>query len=136
MKIERLDYIVTRWVSDGATELAEPVRYLLNGDAKITIQPRFRFDGASIPRFFWRVIGSPFVGRYRSAALLHDALYSAEIYSRRKCDHLFLVAMANDGVVWWRRNAMWAAVRIGGGFVWRKHTAQSVAEARELVIIG
>ena len=27
-------------------------------------------DGASIPRFFWRVIGSPFIGYYRRASVV------------------------------------------------------------------
>jgi len=29
-------------------------------------------DGASIPRAFWTLVGSPFTGRYRRAAVVHD----------------------------------------------------------------
>lgn len=29
-------------------------------------------DGASIPRFCWRIIGSPFIGLYRRASVIHD----------------------------------------------------------------
>jgi hypothetical protein len=29
-------------------------------------------DGASIPRLFWTVIGSPFAGKYRNASVVHD----------------------------------------------------------------
>ena len=32
------------------------------------------FDGASIPRFFWRVIGSPTNNSFLIAALVHDVL--------------------------------------------------------------
>lgn len=37
------------------------------------------WDGASIPRFFWWTIGSPFVGRYRWPSIFHDAGYSGEL---------------------------------------------------------
>lgn len=33
------------------------------------------FDGASIPRVFWRVVGPPMRALYRRAALLHDCAY-------------------------------------------------------------
>lgn len=33
------------------------------------------FDGASIPRLFWRLVGPPLRGTYRRGALLHDACY-------------------------------------------------------------
>lgn len=33
------------------------------------------FDGASIPRLFWRVVGPPLRATYRRGALLHDAAY-------------------------------------------------------------
>jgi hypothetical protein len=29
-------------------------------------------DGASIPQFLWSVIGSPYTGNYRRAAIIHD----------------------------------------------------------------
>ena len=34
------------------------------------------WNGASIPRFLWRVFGSPFVGKHRKPSVLHDYLCS------------------------------------------------------------
>ena len=34
------------------------------------------WNGASIPRFFWRIMGSPFVGRHRRPSVLHDWLWT------------------------------------------------------------
>lgn len=95
-----------------------------------TILKGFKTDGASIPRAFWWLIGSPFTGKYVEAALLHDALYASEFYDRELCDFIFLSEMQNQGVSWWRADLMYWAVRIGGYFVWKKHTKQSVAKAK------
>lgn len=29
-------------------------------------------DGASIPKIFWKIVGSPYVGNYRRASVIHD----------------------------------------------------------------
>ncbi len=29
-------------------------------------------DGASIPRIAWKVVGTPFYGKYRDASVIHD----------------------------------------------------------------
>jgi hypothetical protein len=129
--------IIDKWIDETFSELAAEVSFVVDIlDAKITIKPGFRWDGASVPRFFWRIVGAPMNGKYVPAALLHDALYAAELFPRAKCDAAFLEFMAQLGVAWWRRNAMWLAVRIGGGAVWRQHTARSVAAARRLVVVS
>jgi len=126
--------IVDKWLDETFSELAAPVSFVVDSlDAKITILPGFRWDGASVPRFFWRVVGAPFNGKYLPAALLHDALYAAELFPRKRCDAVFLEFMAQLGVPWWRRGAMYLAVRLGGGAVWRGHTARDVARARRLI---
>lgn len=69
-------------------------------------------DGASIPRFMWRVIGSPFTGKYRRAAIIHDAYYQdPEGRTRKDIDKMFYEAMRSDGVIWLKAQAMYRAVR-------------------------
>lgn len=85
-------------------------------------------DGASIPRFFWRIIGPPMTGRYRKAAVIHDAGYSGSLqwnvegqptaYTRKAMDTLFLRLMKALGVPWWRRRLMHWAVRWFGKGNW------------------
>ena len=135
--IEQIGSIIDKWIDADTSEIAAPVGFIVESlDAMVTIKPSFRWDGASVPRFFWRIVGAPMNGKYVPAALLHDALYAAEPFPRAKCDAAFLEFMAQLGVPWWRRNAMWLAVRWFGGAVWKQHTAQSVAEARELVKVS
>jgi len=91
-------------------------------------------DGASIPRFFWRVIGHPMMLPYVKAAVIHDAGYMdklewsykedgewvAEAHTRKEIDELFLALMKALGISWWRRTMMYQAVRWFGGKHWTK----------------
>jgi hypothetical protein len=97
----------------------------------ITVKPGLPTDGASIPRWAWRVIGGPFSGLYLGPALIHDALYAAEAMDRKKQDEIFLHAMKHVGVSGWKANVMYRAVRIGGGATYKAHTPESIAHARE-----
>jgi hypothetical protein len=88
-------------------------------------------DGASIPRLFWRLIGSPFTGKYRRAAIIHDAAYQGklELYTdkgakistrldRLSSDGLFLVLMEADGASQVLSHTIYQAVRIAGRWSW------------------
>lgn len=81
----------------------------------------FITDGASIPKIFWSLVGSPFTGLYRRAALIHDYLYFTQTTKRSYADKVFLEAMKVLGVSWWKRRLMWVAVRVGGWRPWNKH---------------
>ena len=108
-------------------EIVEDYTYV-RGSLRITVKKDFVFDGASIPRIFWRTIGPPMAGKYAHATLLHDELYVRKsLYrngqkikiSRKEADDLMLVVMKDDGESWWRRNAIHRGVRLGGGRAWR-----------------
>lgn len=102
----------------------------------IQVQSGFVTDFASIPKMFWSIIGSPLSGEYATASLIHDALYASEAYSRAECDRLFLVQMEADNVAYWKRTLMYYAVRVGGYFVWKRHTKESINKARMFIRLG
>lgn len=87
----------------------------------LSVPAGFVTDFASIPRALWPVIGHP-AGPYVQAAVLHDCLYREPgmFVTRAKADAIFLEAMEVLGVSWWRRRAMWAAVRAFGGAAWEE----------------
>ena len=93
---------------------------------RITINKGFDFDGASIPKPLWSIIGSPFTGNYVMAALFHDGLYAGEVLDRKVCDDIFLDLMKQYKVSYVKRYAMYLAVRLGGGKVWKEHTEKEV----------
>jgi hypothetical protein len=107
---------------------------------EIFIPALFIFDGASIPRFFWRVVGFPLSPRFIVAALIHDALFgkihgrvkiwlngeelssdqAQEFFDQKTTDLIFkgiLIVEQNSG---WKVRAMHRAVRMGGRFSFRK----------------
>lgn len=104
------------------TNPAEPfvtaVNHIADIDGRrIEIPEGFTNDLASIP-----AIGRPLikkVGRHSWAALVHDWLYDQQIGTRKEADKIFLDIMKKHGVSWWKRSAMYRAVRVGGWYAWR-----------------
>lgn len=92
---------------------------------EIRVRAGFVTDFASIP-WLARVL-LPKLGRYNKAAVIHDAIYEARVYTllpyrftRKEADVIFRDAMKELGVKPWQYNIMYWAVRIGGWMAWRK----------------
>ena len=100
----------TRLIGAQSFELLAPLVYE-NRLFIITVYPGFDYDGASIPKAFWSVIGPPMGELYSRAACLHDAMYAAKIFDRKTCDKLFHEAMLSDGVDSATAKQMYLAVR-------------------------
>lgn len=131
-----IKYPIIEQINDEEYALvAEYTTQLPNGDY-LLVFPDFIYDGASIPRCLWSIIGSPFTGTHSRAAFIHDVLYAAELYDRSTCDWLFLELMQACGTSWWKRNAMWSAVRSGGGIVWANHDKKEVEFNRKIAFIN
>jgi hypothetical protein len=104
----------------GKAVLGATVQYETD-DGHVYVAPAgMLFDGASIPRAAWSVIGHPFDARYLPAAVIHDALYQQQITSRARADAVFREALRANGVNRVRATTMWSAVRLGGGRGWRE----------------
>ena len=106
-----------------------------NKEITVFVKEGFIFDGASIPKVLWGIIGSPFSGKYRMAALIHDALYTVHDVDRKEADDIFFNQMKAEGVARWRMYAMYSAVRFFGGSSYRTDSHYSIDEAREFIII-
>lgn len=88
---------------------------------KYTIPEGFIWDGASIPRFAWRVIGHGFMQELRAATILHDLFYDTGIIPREKADLAMKEKLIEYGVSKVRAGMMYAAVRVGGSGPWKTH---------------
>ena len=107
-----------------------------NGTGTLVIKQKFLTDMASIPEVLWSIYcpyGDIFREVYLQSAIIHDALYSSELFSRAACDWTLLTAMQQQGCMWFTRNTFYTAVRAAGWAVWNKHTPKSIAAAREMV---
>lgn len=111
-------------------ELHEPVIYqpsLITKDGRvigtIIVPAGVVSDFASVPRFFWRVI-SPIDADVRMPAIVHDFLYTSQIWSKKVADRIFLEALIAHQAPRWKANAMYQAVNWFGGSAWNDHKAE------------
>ncbi len=71
-------------------------------------------DGASIPRLLWWVVGSPFVGRYRNASVVHDHYCELQNEPWEDVHRLFYHACLAGGVNKYKALIMYWAVYMFG----------------------
>ena len=71
-------------------------------------------NGASIPRIMWFFIGSPFVGKYRRASMVHDVCCERKQRSHNAVHSMFYRAMLCDGVPKYKAKIMYNAVKYFG----------------------
>ena len=100
---------------------------------RITVKKGFDFDGASIPQALWSVYGNPLSGKFRIAALVHDALYASQKVSRELADAIFLDLMKQHEVGYMKRQTMYYAVRSAGWYVWRRNTKEEIETYKEFI---
>lgn len=100
----------------------------------LRIMAGFVTDGASIPRFLWRVCGHPFSPYAVAPALAHDALYRSRLLPRAECDReLYALMQANGAVARSKAGSFWLAVRSGGWWPWMHHRRRGIQQMRQLV---
>ena len=80
----------------------------------------FVFDGASIPRFFWRIIDTPFSPFVLRAALVHDYIYRSHHIDKESADELFYSMLLEDGNSQFKAVVMYQAVKWFGLRAWNK----------------
>lgn len=80
----------------------------------VRIPEGYIFDGASIPRWAWSIVGYPFEPDLIEAACVHDWYCdrATHYFERVIGDNVFLKLLADAGVPTWRRAIMYAAVRL------------------------
>ena len=112
--------LVVRPLDDGVSWVLEQDFYFtLDNHGLLYAREGFCFDFASIPKILqW--FEQPATGKHRYAAFVHDWLCYKGFMTRYEADLVFLKFMKLDGVSWWKRNLMFAAVRLGGWLPWSK----------------
>ena len=103
---------------------------LPDNSVALTARRGFRFDGASIPRFFWRLFGHPYQMPLLPCALAHDALYATQLLPRADCDNAFLYLMRHSEIGLLKRYAVWLGVRLFGWLVWQRRSEKRIHGAR------
>lgn len=93
------------------------------------------YDGSSKPRVVWSIVGHPFIVGGLIQFTLHDEVYCMNLLPRAEADWMMLETLgAFGGNNWANRNAVWSAVRAGGGFVYPK-TSEELAKYKDYVFM-
>lgn len=118
---------------NGFWKMLAPLEYVAyEGAATIIVPIGFETDLASIPNWFQAIL--PVNDKHRRAAVIHDYLYTMHAVfgsktdnpahtipiNRVTADSILLEAMCACHEVRWRRQAIYWAVRVGGGAHWVK----------------
>lgn len=76
-----------------------------------TIPKGYKWDGASIPRIFWALVGSPFQPKFMRASLIHDFLFHRTDVNAKCTDITFFKVLKHDSVSELLARTMYCFVR-------------------------
>jgi hypothetical protein len=125
--------IITPHNSDDLWTLDETFEIEIPGVGLMRIMKGFVCDFGSIPKCAWFLVGHPLTIICMVAYLIHDALYSSKLLTRKQADKILfkLLRMYGAGIV--RSSAIYSAVRLGGRLAWTHRKASSAKAARRYV---
>jgi hypothetical protein len=107
--------VVAEFLGDGRLiQLKQPFSYVDPFTMRWDVPSGWKVDGASIPRPLWSLVGSPLVGKYREASIIHD--YYCDTHRRPwgAVHRVFYDAMLASHVRPLQAKVMYAAVCWGG----------------------
>lgn len=103
------------WVQDGRhMDLLEDFSFIDGAELAWDVPGGARINGASIPQWLWTITGSPYVGNYRDASVVHDWYCCVRTRTSDATHAMFHEAMIVSGVSPVRARIMYAAVRYAG----------------------
>jgi hypothetical protein len=107
--------VTATWADDGRNMTLERDFAFIDKSGKRWNAPTGSvINGASIPRIFWSVIGGPFEGKFRNAAVVHDAVCGAQAESWQEAHRMFYDAMRCSRVGHGKAQTMyWAVYQFG-----------------------
>ena len=99
--------------------LREPLCVEWSGKT-ILVPVGFESDGASVPRFFWRLVFPPGDNRAIRAAFAHDYVYRThpEGWTKAEADRMFYELLVEDGIPRGRAYLAYLGVKLFGAAAW------------------
>ena len=109
--------VVAKWLrhngADRNMELVESISFVDGNNTLWHVPAGSIVNGASIPSILWS-FGSPFVGDYRRASVVHDHFCNTKDREWRATHRMFHEGCLVDGVSALKAKLMYAAVYAGG----------------------
>lgn len=102
--------VKAEWVGDRNMKILEDCAYTEASGKEWKAKTGTIVDGASIPKSFWSIIGSPLTGAYRNASVFHDVGCIERNESWQSVHSMFYKGMRCSGVPANKAKVMFAAV--------------------------
>lgn len=99
---------------DRRMQLLQDVSYRDPSGKAWTAPKGYATDGASIPRALWSILGGPFDGPYRQAAVIHDYYCDIKTESSKDVHRIFYYAARASGVGERMAKVLYGGVLAGG----------------------
>ncbi|HLO65317.1 MAG TPA: DUF1353 domain-containing protein [Azonexus sp.] len=130
--------VKVEWVRGNTTErrmsLLEDFAYV-DPKGKTWLAPKGSLtDGASIPRVLWTIVGGPFEGQYREAAVIHDVFCKTKSEQHQDVHRIFYYATRATGVSEFYAKVLYGGV-VAGGPKWSKGPSNCFAGCHEPVTV-
>lgn len=107
--------VKVEWLDNGRDmQLLETVTFTDSAGKIWTAPSGSIINGADIPKFFWRIAGSPYVGLHRTASVIHDVYCVTKSESWQKVHYMFYEAMIAAGMDKHEAKQKYIAVRVFG----------------------
>jgi len=118
----------------GHIELVKDWYFTIDGK-KYWIPQGYVCNGASIPRPFWSLVGSPFDPINAVGAWGHDYLYLTHLTNRKIADEVGFQLWRQAGCKLRKARTMWFCVRTFAGFAYKnnKKDLKDLQEVRDLI---
>jgi hypothetical protein len=100
-------------------QLTRNYKFYINDD-EYTIKSDFWWNGASIPRAAWSIVGHPWADTVYFGALVHDMLYGVQLYNQRKCDEIFYEINRMSDMGWLQAQSMDKALMTCGWWAYSR----------------
>ena len=109
-------------IADEVWELTQDWHIAILGRG-VVVPKGFLTDGASIPRFLWRVCGHPMGTQRVIPAIVHDAIYAGAIagFTRKEADQIYADALVELGFPKRKARLEYAALRLFGAAHWQEN---------------
>lgn len=95
----------------------EPIVFKYVGKIE-TVPVGFRSDGASVPRFFWRILSPEIDPQTMIPSVVHDYLYAYKLRTRKDADKWYYDALRANGYPWLKAQATYWGLRAFGWSHW------------------
>jgi hypothetical protein len=130
--------VAVEWITGQSPErdmrLLEPFAFTDPSGKLWAVPAGVVIDGASIPKAFWTLVGSPYVGNYRRASVVHDYFCDQKTDSWKDVHRMFYYAMVAGGVVELEAKVLYAAVYAGGPR-WKTVVTKNLEGRDEIFVI-